>query len=298
MSAIEVFEREHDEPGLASAWSRVAWVHQSRGHYARAMEALEVALKHARSAGLVAEEMPIVANLSVTLWMGPLPAGRAIERCTTLREQTSERHPLVGSFVAAPLGVLQALAGTPNEGRATIAAARATIADMHSGEPIAALLWFAGKVELLACKPADAEPLLLESAEHYREIGHPGGECDVAALLSQTMRRLGRLDDAALWARRSRESAVADDRGNQVAWRLAVAMTGDDGSAETAGGAVEIARDCESPELLADALLARAAATESVDDADEAAALYMAKGHRVGLKLAQAAAGQLAGRSV
>jgi hypothetical protein len=166
---------------------------------------------------------------------------------------------------------------------------------MHSGEPVAVLLRFSGQVELLAGRPADAEPLLLESVEHYRGIGHRGGECDVAAALSQTMRMLGRASDAASWAERSRATAVADDRNNQIAWRLAVATNG--GSAETAGEAVEIARNCESPELLADALLARAAATGSVDDADEAAALYMAKGHRVGVKLAHAAAGTLAGRS-
>ena len=245
MTAIEVFEREGDEQGQASAWSRMGWVHQSRGHYARAMDALEVALGHARSSGLVTEEMPIVANLSVTLWMGPLAAGRAIERCTTLREQTSERHPLVGAFVAAPLGVLQALAGMPDAGRATIAAARATIAEMHSGEPIAALLLLSGQVELLAGRPADAEPLLLESAEHYRDIGHSAGECDVAAALSQTMRMLGRAGEAASWAERSRTTAVADDRNNQIAWRVAVATSARD--AEAAGEAVGIARECESP---------------------------------------------------
>jgi len=295
LGAIEVFERESDEQGLAAAWSRIAWVHQSRAHYARAMDALEVALRHARSAELVTEELPIVANLCVTLWMGPLPAGRAIERCTTLREQIGERHPLVGAFVAAPVGVLQALAGTPNEGRATLAAARATIADMHSGEPVAALLRFSGQVELLDGQPAAAEPFLLESAEHYRSIGHLGGECDVAAALSLAMRMQGRGGDAASWANRSRETAVPDDRNNQIAWRLAVASANGDASA--AGEAVEIARACESPELLADALLTRAATTESLDDADEAAALYMAKGHTVGLALAQKAAGALAGRS-
>jgi hypothetical protein len=239
--------------------------------------------------------MPIVANLSVTLWMGPLPAGRAIERCTTLSEQMSERHPLVGAFVAAPLGVLQALAGMTDAGRSTIAAARGTIAEMHSGEPIAALLRFSGQVELLAGRPANAEPLLLESAELYRDIGHAGGECDVAAALSQAMRMLGRTADAVTWAERSRATAVANDRNNQIAWRIAVSAAG--AGAEPAAEAVEIARDCESPELLADALLTRAAATGSADDADEAAALYMAKGHRVGLRLAQAAAGSLAGRS-
>lgn len=295
LRAIEVFESTGDERGLSTAWSRIAWVHQSRAHYARAMDALEVALRHARSAQLVTEELPIVANLSATLWMGPLPAGRAIERCTTLREQIGDRHPLVGAFVAAPLGVLQAMAAMPNEGRATISAARATITEMHSGEPVAALLRFAAHVELLADRPAEAEPLLLESAEHYRSIGHLGGECDVAAALSQTMRMLGRPADAASWAERSRATAVADDRNNQIAWRLAAAATRSD--PETAGEAVDIARTCEAPELLADALLARAELTGSLDDADEAAALYMAKGHRVGLKLAQKAAGSLAGRS-
>ena len=109
------------------------------------------------------------------------------------------------------------------------------------------------------------------------------------------MRALGRPDEAREWARRSRQVAIADDRGNQIVWRVAVAAA--DGDAEAAAEAVEIARECESPELLADALLARAAATESLDDADEAAALYMAKGHRVGLAQAQKAAGALAERS-
>ena len=141
--AIQVLERERDEQGLAVAWSRIAWVHQSRAHYAQAADALDVALGHARAAEVTAEELPIVANLGIALWMGPLPAGRAIERCSTLREQTAERHPLVGSFVAAPLAMLEALAGRADLGRTTIAGARAMIAEIHSeraGRRPAALL--------------------------------------------------------------------------------------------------------------------------------------------------------------
>jgi len=219
--AIPVFEELEDDRALGRAWRHVGFVRggmQSR--HAEWQQAAERALSYYRRSGW--STSGCLAELSASLYYGPIRVPSGIARCRELLDETSER---VGrAHVLAFLGGLEALGGGLDEGRELTTSA-GTIYD-ELGETYARAYnsgRILGRIELLAGNLGAAETILRECCEMYERAQDRAAFASAAADVAQALYAEGRLDEARDWAQRAEAQAPRDDIPAQFAWRAVAA---------------------------------------------------------------------------
>jgi class 3 adenylate cyclase/tetratricopeptide (TPR) repeat protein len=271
--AIPVFEQAGDDRWLVRAWLWRAFAHQGESQYGPAAVALEQARRHLPATGGMAEERSVFGNLALSLWLGPVPSGEAIDRCRRLIATERERHSAAEAFVTVPLAMLLAGVGRLDEAYALLETA-SELFDRAPNVTRPEISLYTGLIHLMGGDPERAERSLRAALEPARPFSEQVSMCETAAGLAHCLVDLGTIDEAARWAETSRTTAAPDDLGNQIAWRTAVARVDArrDGrrAAAIAHEGVELAERTDAPSMQGDALMAEAEVRRLSGDADAA----------------------------
>jgi hypothetical protein len=297
---LPVFEAGGDELGQARAGLRIAQAHQLEGRHAAAERLLTRTLAHAVRADAEPERAAALGAVGVSLWRGPTPAAEAIARCRALLEEHGPGRRAVRVTLNCPLAVLLALHGRPVEAAGRLAEAGALSAELGFAEARIFLPLFTAMVDALADRPADALARLAEAREAGTELG---AEPLLAPVALESARQSLALDDPAAaathlaYAAASAESLPGADRADLAGLRARVAAY-EGRAAEAARLAADAVREAsatDSPLVRAQAALDRAWTARALGDAAgagaaarEARAAFAAKGHRPGVRWADA----------
>jgi class 3 adenylate cyclase/tetratricopeptide (TPR) repeat protein len=298
-TAIEVFEQEGDEAGLAQAWRHLGGVHFMSHQWAAQIDTLERALVHARRAGDRREEAMILGELARALYFGPTPVPEGLARCQQMLEEPV-RDRTVEARVMFAVASLEAMRGQFEIARDRYWRSKAILSDLGLRPALAAHTEVLSSIETLAGNPEAADAELRLGVEILAELGEQSSLVILEGELARTCFLQGRIDEAEELCRRVGESAAADSARPQVLWRTTLArvlaVRGDlEAGEREARDAVAIARETDGINLLADSLVdlaevLRSAGQDAEGDAalDEAVRLYVLKGNEVALKQAAA----------
>ncbi|MFJ9350019.1 adenylate/guanylate cyclase domain-containing protein [Streptomyces sp. NPDC101237] len=312
-SGLAVFTEHQDRLGLARAHVRLAQEQQYAGRHRAACDLLAVALRHAVAAGAAPERAMALGALGISLWHGPTPAGEAIERCRALLAEHGPGNPVVVVALDFPLANLLALSGAIDEARGRLAEAERFAAGLGYAEVAAFGPLFAAGVEVLAGSMREAERLLRRAEETFRTVGGPILHAAARRDLARVLIARG-LPPEAVGASAGGATAgpgptrpggpgpdtsdltlppadAADDFGVRA---LAAAASGDGVNAlRLARRAVAVADTTDSPVGRATARLDMAQVLRGTGRtaaagrrAEQAARLFRAKGHAVGVAAA------------
>jgi ATP/maltotriose-dependent transcriptional regulator MalT len=223
---------------------------------------------------------------------GPTPVPDAIAECQrSIDEGLSDRQ--AQSVIQCVLAQLRAMNGEFDEARRLYREGRAMLRELGQGVIAASTAIDVARVELLAGDLAAAEREVRADYDFLKQSGETYVLATLEGMLSRIVRDQGRDAEALAMTQAVEAAAAEDDVEAQVQWRavraMIVAHSGDVAGAEAmAREAVEMARQSDSPVLLADTLCEWAAVLrtagreqESLDAAAEAARLYDAKGDQV-----------------
>ncbi|MBV9714370.1 MAG: AAA family ATPase [Solirubrobacterales bacterium] len=287
--SIAVFERVHDEGGLARALVQLADIHWTRGHFGQVERVLERALIHAERAGVPRERSRILTGLACTTVIGPRRATAGIVRCRAILDQGGDDVRLA-AFAGTMLAVLEAMQGRFDEARSRWRASKQQLQDFGLGVTAAILVMYSAYIELMAGRPDNAERELLEAYSQLERVGECSRLATIAALVARALCFQRRHDETEPYLRTCADSASEDDVVSQVLWRATratvVARRGDQElAARLADDAVTLASQTDFMLLRADALSCRADVmhvagrpSESIADLGHAIALYERKG--------------------
>ena len=291
--AISVFDRHHDERGLTKAWAVLGLLHVMEARFGPAEEAWEKAAIHAHRADERRDELEALSWVLLSVWAGPAPAEKALERCADVLERS--RGDRKGTSSALFMrGVLEAGLGNVDEARQLIGHARSLLGEVaHTVWMAGPLSQMAGLVELLAGDPAAAERELRWGYDTLQEVGEMAWLPTLVALLAEAVYRQGRYEEAERFASSSEQTAGSEDAYSQVLWRSVKAkVLARQGAVEEAEGLIEasvaLAEATDSLQLRGEALLGRAEVLKLSDRGSEARSsledarqLFEQKGNRV-----------------
>jgi tetratricopeptide (TPR) repeat protein len=295
--ARSVFDELGDERGLARANALLGDVFLFRCRFGEAEEAFDRVLVHARRAGDEQACSRAHGRLAQAAFLGPRPVESAIARCEQICGE-ADADPASKSFALAVHGVLEAMRGRFDDGRARIAESRALADEFGLGRSLAVLPGFSGCVELLAADAPRAEAELRVGFLALRGLGELAVLATTAALLAQALERQGRLDEATELLGESEEAVGAADRVSQIYWAQVRSRVGArNGEREIAERlareAVELAADTDMLAVRGSALVDLANALEPASEERAqvlqlALELFDAKGDEVEAERARA----------
>ena len=288
--AMPVFEAAGDDRALGRAWRQVGYVRGSM--QSRHMDweaAAERAVVHYRRSGW--SPSGCLSDVAAALYYGPRPVTEAIERCSGLLGEVTDR---VGkAHVIVFLGGLTALAGRPDDSRALLLEADEIYREVGEGYARANNAGrIAGHVELIAREPAVAERVLRDCCQIFEDAQGHAALSSVAADLAQAIYEQGRLEEARSWATKAQVEAPRNDIPAQFAWRAVTAkLLAREGAFEVAEAmaleAVALADSTDSPcqrgEVLLDLAEVRRLADrpeQAAETAERAVHLFELKGDR------------------
>jgi class 3 adenylate cyclase/tetratricopeptide (TPR) repeat protein len=304
--AISMFERLHDDVGLADAWQLIALVHLMRAQANAMKEALERAVVHARHAGDRRLELDSIGWLSFAAYLGPMPPVEAIPYCDALVDRAGGDRRVQG-YALIGQAPLHAESGAFDEARDCFARGRQILKDLGFLVEVGGTQFAAGVVEMLAGDPAAAERELRWGYELLERLGETAYRSTLATELAHALCAQGRYDEAEQWSRVGEADASSDDVAAQVGWRTARAKVLTERSEfDTAEGlgrrAVALAATSDFLDMHGDALFDLATvlrsagrSEEAADAANEALQLYERKGNIVSAAKARAFAAEVVG---
>lgn len=279
-------ERAGDDVGLARAWMLLVVRDYISGRTEDLRKELEPALFHARRTGDRRHVNDLLTLAARSVLFTSLPVDDAIARCEALMDEGANRGVIHGV-----LGCLHAMASRFDVARTEYSAGQALLEEFGRTRLLAVHGTYGGAIELWADDGAAAERELLRGARTLEAIGDRGTLSTVAALLAAALHLQGRSEEALRWAEASRRDASTADLVSQVQWRTALARLVPERAVELAEKAVAVAAETDWSVLQADAalclrdvLLARGQTEEAQRAGAQAAALYRAKGHVVGVQ--------------
>jgi class 3 adenylate cyclase/tetratricopeptide (TPR) repeat protein len=169
MAAVEVFEKEGDELGLARAWKLMSELRWHSGGVSWATEAIERHVDHARRARNPYEETWGIANLAYALVDGPVHVAQGLERARELLERATggAAEPPVLAVVAT----LEATLGEFDEARLLLAGAKQVARGLSATWYAGLVSLFSARVERLADDLAVAETDFREALAVFRGMG-------------------------------------------------------------------------------------------------------------------------------
>jgi class 3 adenylate cyclase/tetratricopeptide (TPR) repeat protein len=294
------FEASGDEVGLARAWGLVAEAHWLGLRCGAMEEALERALVYADRAAERREVSWILGSMARVALIGPRPVEAGVERCHELRRR-AKGEPTLLPVVDSMLAVLEAMRGRFAESRRRYRRSREALEALGLRFRFVQLAMYAGMAELIAGDPQAAERELRPACDELQAMGESAFLSTTVGVLARAVFEQGRLDEALQLTELGEHAASADDLVSQVFWRgtraRVLARRRGEAAETLALRAVELARQTDFVNMLADALADLAETLALLGRRDEARAplaeaigLYEAKGNVVS---AGAAAGLL-----
>jgi tetratricopeptide (TPR) repeat protein len=290
--AIPTLERCGAHGDLARAWRLLAFVHGVAGRYGKSTEAVVESIKHARLAGDSRLLARGATGLASSALLGPTPVTEAIEQCeSVLAEGLGDRQ--AESKILCTVAQLRAMNGQFDQARALSRRGRDLLRTLGQGVLAASTGLDIAQVEYLAGDLAAAERELQSDHDFLEDAGESYFLPTMTALLSRLVRDQGRDDEAMRLSEAAASSAAEDDVDTQALWRLIrapmLARNGRADEGETmARAALELAMQTDAPVLQADALSALADVlsaagrrSDAQQAAEQAMALYEAKGDRI-----------------
>jgi class 3 adenylate cyclase/tetratricopeptide (TPR) repeat protein len=210
-TAISMFEQQHDDAGLAKAWSLLGLVHVLTCQFATSEQAWQRAAEHAHAAGQEREELEYLSWLPLVVWGGPTPVEQGMLRCAEVLGRASGDRKAMSTALFT-MGKLEAMRGRFQEARDLISRSRSIL------EEVSLPVWMAGPltqmsgwVEILADDPAAAERELRVGAKKLQEIGELPWLSTVAGILAEAVYAQGRYEDVDQWLHITEESAGSED---------------------------------------------------------------------------------------
>jgi tetratricopeptide (TPR) repeat protein len=260
LRAIAVLTPRNDHAGLARAWQVEANVALHSDDMSAMPEALEHAAEHARRAGDERQAMEAFYWLALITWLRPQHISRSLHDVDRISRQAGANR-MVAAASLITNGVLHAMAGAPDRGRAECASGREMLLTLGQGVVWAGSVLQAGLIERLAGDYAAAEALYRASVTS--EEGAPSFEATVALHLAHVLYTLGRFEEADMLCH---EGEIYPDKTDVVTVcmskslrALLLAHDGDLSSARAqALEAVEMTNARKSVDTRIDALLALA----------------------------------------
>ena len=258
------------------------------GRYAAENDAAERLLEAARAAGDRPSIIDAIFFLSANTVFGSTPVEQGLVECEQL--QSVAEGPVARNVIELSRGALLGMRGELHDGRRTIAAARAGLADVGLWLHSVSTGLLAGLIELHSGEHAEAERLLRETCDQLRAVGESGFLSTDLGYLGEALYGLGRYDEAEEASRESERLTLAGDRVSEMCWRAVrakvLARRGEYAeSLRFAHEAITFAETIESNHGIADACRALAEVhrvSGDVDDAvaalERALALYEEKG--------------------
>lgn len=306
--AIRVFEEVGDEAGLATAWTKLAFLEFSPCRNDHAELAARRAVEHARRSDdehLLAEALFF---LLVAQNGGSATPEEGIVTLDELLEDTARTRQMEATALAVR-GSYHSMEGSLEQARRLIVLGIEIAEALGIPTKVAVHEMFLGDAETEAGDPIAAERAYRRSYEILDELGAEGFKSSAAALLARTLCELGRFDEAEGYATIARGVAAEDDLGPQVFGRSVQAMVlaarGRFAEAEELGReAIQMFADAEDPNLqgrirmdLAWVLRMAGKTKEAEHAAREALVLFERKGNRPSSSAARAFIDEL-GRSL
>ena len=256
-AAIRSFDELDDETGLATAWTKLAFLEFIPCRYDHANRAAHRAMEHARRSG---DDRLFTDALRYLLFSQLFGSSTPEEGRRTLDDLTEDlsRTRSLEATAFAVRGWFQALEGSFDEARRLTALAVGIAESLGSRVMIAVYETFVGDAEFEAGDLTAAEGAYRRSYEILDELGQEGFKSTAAANLARVLCALGRFDEADGFATIARDVAAVDDLSSQVFGRSAQAMVlssrgGTDEAERLAREAVQMLEDAESPQTQGDA---------------------------------------------
>ena len=278
-SAIDVFEREADDAGLATAYRLLAWSAGTACRYGDAVEANARAIEHARRAGDVRQERRATTAYAGATSLGPTNVDDGIASCEAGLEATAGDRQSEGNLLAV-LGGLYAMQGAFDHARDLVRRARSLLRRLGLDMDVARVGIEAWRTEMLAGEVAAAERELRRSYDMLDAHGERYMLSTVAGLLAQTLLELDApLEESERMSARSRELAADGDVSTQALWRCSrgrlLARRGELVEAEAlVRAAVDVLEPTDFTVLQADAHLDLGEVLIAAGRRDEARAAY------------------------
>ena len=213
-----VFEELGDEAGLARALGIDGQLRFWAGEVTAAIEQLERAAGHARSAGDRVQEIQSLHYVLIAKVNGPTPVGPALEHAERMRESAQGDHGL-DVVIMRCRARLEAMRGNFGIARELIAGATALTAELGMQATAAAVQFESGAIELLAGRPDAAELAVRPAVEDLQRMGDRGHLASVAPTLADVLFAQGRIEEAIPVVELIEQSAIEDDSDPQIAWR-------------------------------------------------------------------------------
>lgn len=214
--AADVFADLGDDLGLSRAWRLRAQAHYLAREGGACTEASERALVFARSSGDVFEQREILEWLAIALFLGPMPAGQAVERCDQLLQATSGDNVAEVHIIGAQAFLL-AMLGRTDEAFRLLARGQAILDRL--GESIWIYTWHSAAIHLWKAAPALAEAELRPSYDALRKLGERSHFSTMAHGLATATYMQGRYDEAEEYTVACEEAARANDVYSGIIWR-------------------------------------------------------------------------------
>jgi tetratricopeptide (TPR) repeat protein len=219
---LPVFETAGDDFALYVASSAGAVVANNRAQVDAALEAYELALLHARRAGLPHLEIPLRSGLASARFFGSTPFADVLDWIDD-EEAAGGRHDFLESLRAGTLALL----GRVEEGREVIARLRSEL--VERGALLSLALVLCQGVATLELDAGDAAAAVAAGEEGCRlleEAGERGWLSTGAGHLANGLYQLDRLDEAEAWVDRAAELGASDDAVTQMLVRQVKAKIG------------------------------------------------------------------------
>jgi class 3 adenylate cyclase/tetratricopeptide (TPR) repeat protein len=289
--AIREFEELGDETGLATAWTKVAFLEFIPCLYDRAGRAAREAVDHARRSGDDRLFNDALRYLLFSQCFGPTTPSEGFETLNQMADDISRIRSLEVSAFAVH-GTFQAMVGSFDDARRLAGLAIEIAESLGSRVMVGVYHAFLGYVEREAGDALAAERAFRTNYEILDQMGQEGFKSTAAAELAETLCTLGRFDEAEGFAMIARDVAAEDDLSSQVIGRSAHAIVlaarhQFDEAEQLAREAVEMLHDAESPGLqggarmdLAIVLRAAGKVAEAEQAARDALVFFERKGNQ------------------
>ena len=256
--ALPILAAAQYEAGLARAWRLLTYLYSAATRYGEAERAATAMVEHAQASGERLMEIRGLPALAQMARYGPLPVTDAIDRCNELLSRAADaRQP--EALIESTLAHLRAMEGDFETAREIYGRVRRTLTELGWNFNAALVSIDSGPIELLAGDPIAAERELREDFETLTQMGERNYIGTTAAFLAEALYRQDRLEEAAVFAEFSKETAAEDDLAGQYLWRQAraklLARGGDlEGGTRLAAEAVALTERSDDPTDQANAL--------------------------------------------
>jgi class 3 adenylate cyclase/tetratricopeptide (TPR) repeat protein len=221
-AAVDELEQLGDHAALAAAWNLVAMGENLRGTWTGVTAALEQVADHARLAGDRRRETETLYLIGPSIFWGPTPVSEGIRRAQAISEERAA-DTLVRAWASRALIGFYGMMGRFDEARALLEATRSVLGELGRTMDLYTLAFWSAPLELLAGDPVASEREAAAACEGLEAAGEQGWLSTMATMLAEALYAQGKLDEAEVAVRRSRETATSDDFNAQSLWRGSLA---------------------------------------------------------------------------